>query len=62
MDNQCKYCLCKKDIIVNESPSELAGQPNRAIIMGDGIVLLRYGSAFGYMDINFCPMCGKKLK
>lgn len=64
----CQYCdkSQKKNIIINKSPNNKETQPNQAMIIqaqGDtpGIVLFRYGLAQGYFDINYCPICGRRL-
>ncbi|MCR3759175.1 hypothetical protein KYB31_09250 [Clostridium felsineum] len=57
----CKYCKKAKTIKVSHSDSN---QPNEAIITQNdvpGIVLLRAGCNYGYFDIKYCPMCGRKL-
>ena len=58
----CKYCSVRKDIIINPSPMDIDLQPNKSIIMNDGLVLLKNGRAYGYININYCPMCGCKLQ
>lgn len=69
----CVHCENKigKPIKVEKhkySPVEVWEQPDEVQIFNTdydevpGIVLFRYGSAFGYFDIHYCPMCGRKLK
>lgn len=66
----CKYCGGfyghVKDIVIEKSPLDKDTQPNKAQIVQckddtPGIILYRYGLAQGYFDINYCPMCGRKL-
>lgn len=68
MDIVCKYCTkpTGKDIDIEQSPDSKETQPNKAQIFQlkrdtPGIVLYRYGLAQGYFDIEYCPMCGRKL-
>lgn len=58
----CDFCGKRKDIRINPSPLDIKEQPDMALIMDRGIVLLKRHRAFGYMDINYCPICGKSLK
>ena len=57
----CKYCENKSDIKINPSPLDKERQPDTAIIMDKGIVLLKRNVAYGYIDINYCPICGRKI-
>lgn len=57
----CQYCNNRKDIKINPSPLEKEKQPDTAFIMDKGIILLKNHSAFGYIEINYCPICGGKL-
>jgi NAD-dependent SIR2 family protein deacetylase len=31
-------------------------------IVDKGIVIFTYGKALGYFDINYCPLCGERLR
>lgn len=57
----CKYCDKGKNIKINPSPLYEEDQPDSAVIMGDGMVLFKNHLAFGSIDFDYCPMCGRKL-
>lgn len=58
----CKYCEFPRDIKISNSPLDKELQPDTAIILDKGIVLLKNHRAFGFFDINYCPFCGEKLR
>ena len=69
----CEFCrqwkdentICGKDIKIN--PCASATDLSDAQIIKNandkkaGIVIFKQCKAGGYFDINFCPMCGRKL-
>lgn len=57
----CKYCKNRKDIMVYPSPLDAESQPDTAILMDKGLVLMKRHRAYGYIEINYCPICGEKL-
>lgn len=57
----CNFCSKRKDIKINPSPLDKSNQPDTAIIVDRGIVLLKQDRGYGYIDINYCPFCGNKL-
>ena len=34
----------------------------QAAIIDKGLILFQYGQAMGYIDVEFCPICGKPLQ
>lgn len=60
--NKCKYCEGGKPLVTGKSNDQgIAIQyPNRLIAYGYDIH--GYGSNGLVTRINYCPMCGKKLK
>lgn len=57
----CKYCEFPRDIKLSSSPLDKELQPDTAIILDKGIVLLKNHRAFGFFDIKYCPFCGEKI-
>jgi len=59
-DQGCKYCTREKDIQIKFEGEE-AG---RAWMhnCSDGYGLFLEGEVITYIDIKYCPMCGKKLQ
>lgn len=57
----CEYCDKRKNIKINPSPLHEEYQPDSAVIMDGGMVLFKNHLAFGSMDFDYCPMCGRKL-
>lgn len=57
----CQHCENRKDIKINPSPLEKEKQPDTAILMNKGIILLKRNEGFGYIQINYCPVCGREL-
>lgn len=61
-ESVCDFCKNRKDIVINPSPLDKELQPDKSIIVGDGLVLLKSGRGYGYIDIKYCPFCGGKLE
>lgn len=59
----CDYCRepIGKDIDVNKSPLLVENQPDKAFIMSSSIMLLKNSTAYGFIDVNYCPFCGREL-
>ena len=57
----CEYCDKRKNIKINPSPLHEEDQPDSAVIMDGGMVLFKNHLAFGNIDFDYCPMCGRKL-
>lgn len=57
----CSYCEFPRDIKISNSPLNQELQPDTAIILDKGIVLLKSHKACGFFDINYCPFCGEKI-
>ena len=57
----CDFCNKRKDIKLSNSPLDKELQPDTAIIMDKGLVLLKNHRAFGFFDIKYCPFCGEKI-
>lgn len=57
----CEYCDKRKNIKINPSPLHKEDQPDSAVIMDGGMVLFKNHLAFGSIDFDYCPMCGRKL-
>ena len=57
----CEYCDKRKNIKINPSPLYEEDQPDSAVIMDGGMVLFKNHLAFGSIDFDYCPMCGRKL-
>lgn len=58
----CSYCKNRKDIKVYPSTLDVENQPDTAILMDKGLILMKRHTAFNYMEVNYCPICGEKLK
>ena len=64
----CEYCAesNRKEINIKESPLFKSTQPTKALIVKlpndkPGIVLFTAGVSQGYMEIEYCPICSRKL-
>lgn len=63
----CEFCMCHPSVEVGK-PYELNPCGNgdlgvRATYLNGGIILFKdHNFASGYFDINYCPICGRKIK
>lgn len=62
VDNDCKFC--KQEEVVTHKSKECDLSYDGETLCVDVDIPLTWGSATGYygFSVNYCPMCGKKIK
>lgn len=69
MDDVCKYCdptsRYHKDYQMHQCANGNYGVAAELIVDDDGPGIVIFGDgcmAYGYFEVNYCPICGKKVR